>query len=201
MTFNRIIEAAIKDMREGKETAFCGSPSRENGIQWVERYADSNCVNSINGILLGDWNRYPKRLCAILERAGYDVEWEDEYARCSQCRNAIRISPNSYSWKALFITFDDGDFFCSDCIKEDLDRYEEHLLNHSNRADTLDIDWSKRGFTQFNKESYENGWHPGQNDDPNVIVKMLPVDHDFLFTVPFVGQFDIYFDCWIKLKE
>jgi len=90
---------------------------------------------------------------------------------------------------------------CADCVKNDLDAYEEYLLNKHTKADTFDIDWTARGFTRFNVDSYESGLHAHQTDKPSDIVKLLPKDCDYLFVIPDVSQFYVTFDCWIRKRE
>ena len=51
---------------------------------------------------------------------------------------------------------------------------------------------------------YETGFHPGQNDDPNEIVKWMEEnlpDHEFLFCVDAVGQFDVNWSVLLRKKS
>ncbi len=52
--------------------------------------------------------------------------------------------------------------------------------------------------------TFENGWHPGQTDDPKKILAEYQAkfpDKEFLFQVPEVGQFDVMFTIWGRDKE
>ncbi len=171
-----------------------------DNMRYAPAYVEPGYTQQDKGILFADWNKFPKELDDILEKLGYGVEWLDEWSLCGDCGRAVRNSPDSYGWKQSYVIFNGGDLICVECIQSNLDGYEEHLLNNTSSADTLGIDWSSRGFKQFNNDAYENGFHPGQNDDPKEIVKQLPANHDFLFSINSVGQFDCHFDCWIRLK-
>ena len=189
-------------MARGKEEPFCGSAAKHSDdIDYCLEYAEPGYSSPKRGILFGNWNHYPKRLASILEKAGYEIEWSDEWSQCQDCNRAIRTSPDSYGWKQYYVIYNDCEIICADCVKNDLDTYEEYLLNKHTRADTFDIDWTERGFTQFNVDSYELGLHLHQTDKPSDIIKLLPKDCDYLFTIRNVGQFDISFDCWIRSKN
>lgn len=200
LSINTIVDAAINDMARGKESPHCGNAAKYNEIEYAEGYSEPGYEEPKSGILLANWNRYPNRLTDILEKLGYSIEWSDEWARCQECNKIIRISPDSYSWRRYYIIYD-GSETCADCVKEDLDTYESYLLNNPNKADTFDVDWEARGFSKFNKDCYENGFHPHQNDNPKEIVKKLPKNLDYVFAIPSVGQFDVMFDLWIREKK
>lgn len=168
---------------------------------FAREYAERGYTQPKKGILFANWNRLPEELGDILERMGYEIEWSDEWTTCEGCNRAIRTSPDNHGWKQAYVIYDNCEIFCIDCVKEDLDEYEDYLLNSTSHADTFDIDWKERGFNLMNAEHYETGLHPHQNDDPKKIAKRVPLNHDFLFAIPSVGQFDIYFDCWIRAKK
>lgn len=52
---------------------------------------------------------------------------------------------------------------------------------------------------KVNDSQFENGWHPGQNDDPKAMSQLLRLNgiHRFLWDVSGVGQFDVRFDLYI----
>lgn len=203
MTLGRILSAAINSMIHGHHAPQLvrDAQSEVDNMGFAEGYAEPGYDDPPKGVLFADWNRLPRGLDHILERAGYAVEWSDEWSTCESCNRAVRTSPNSYSWRRSFVIYHDCEIICESCAKENIDEYEEHLLNNANRADTFDVDWTERGFVRMNKDHYENGFYPGQNDNPREIVKHVPPHHDFLFTIPTRGQFDISFDCWIRPQE
>jgi len=168
-------------------------------MESASSYGEPGYTNPDKGILFANWNKFPPELASILEKAGYGIEWSDEWTICD-CGKAVRTSPDSYGWKGYYMILNDCELFCGDCLKDDLDLYEGALLNKVRHADTLGVDWTARGFEKFNQDSYEAGFHSHQTDKPQDVVKLLPKDVDFLFSIPSVGQFDIFFDCWIRKK-
>jgi hypothetical protein len=50
---------------------------------------------------------------------------------------------------------------------------------------------------------FENGFHPGQNDNPTEIYKRLHAQGKkrLLFSIDSVGQFDMSFSIWEKVVE
>jgi hypothetical protein len=231
MTLEYILNAAVNSMVRGHHTPHCYSAhvpghgyvnkglgpcedradylrrlerdarSEVANMTWAEGYAEPGYDDPENGVVLMNWNTLPRELDDILERAGYGVEWSDEWSTCEGCNKLVRTSPDSYSWRSSYVVYNDCQIVCADCVRDDLDEYEAHLLSDANTADTLDVDWSARGFVKFNTDHYEHSFHPGQNDTPHEVVKHLPTNHEYLFTVPTVGQFDVSFDCWIRPIE
>ncbi len=230
MTLDHILRAAVSSMIRGHHTPHCfhawkrGAGYTNDGtleteradylaqlqktataeienLQFAKEYAELGYTNPTRGILFANWNHLPRELSDVLERYGYAIEWSDEWATCDDCSNAVRISADSYGWRRAYYMLDDCSIVCHECARKDLDSFEEYLLNNANVADTFDIDWSARGFVKHNARHYENGWHPGQNDDPREIVKHLASDLEWLFAIPSVGQFDVSFDLWVRPIE
>src|SRR5215471_233289 len=52
----------------------------------------------IRGILFANWNRFPRDFDRVLEKAGYAVEWSDEWSTCEDCNKAFRTEPDGFSW-------------------------------------------------------------------------------------------------------
>jgi hypothetical protein len=230
MKLETILQAALNSMIRGHHTPFCysahvigqgyvnkGEPEHDrlDYLRQLERsvqseidnmgyspdYAEPGCDKPAKGILFANWNVFPRNFDTLLEKAGYTVEWSDEWSQCEDCNRAVRTSPDSYGWKRYYVIYNDCEIICADCVKDDLNTYEEYLLNKHTKADTFDIDWSERGFTRFNDDSYENGLHAHQTDKPSDIIKQLPKDCDYLFAIPDVSQFYLTFDCWIRKRE
>lgn len=182
---------------------------------YAEDYAEPGYRLDGDGpIALGDWNdkyRYdrdtgertlvddtPSRLAAVLERCGWTIDWEDEYLVCD-CGKAFRTTADSYSWK-MYGVIGDGEYACGDCVHDDPETWIVDLLNNDRRADTLGLDLAALGFRQIPEdEYYENGWHPGQTDDPSEIgPRMTPEGHDRIWQIIGVGQFDVRFSMWVR---
>lgn len=140
------------------------------------------------------------RLGNILEKMGYTLEWSDEWLICDCCGKAVRNQADSYSWKASFEVTDDG-VTCHECI--DPAEYLESLEGNDKKANTINsIDPADYGYVK-QSDRYENGWYPGQNDDPKAIAKALREKgyRRFLFQVDNVGQFDVRFSVYIHQEE
>lgn len=230
MTLEYILRAAVRSMIHGHHAPHCYSAhvqgkgyidrgddpeTRPEFLRQLERDATSEIENATyapgyaepgysdpaRGVVFADWNCLPRELDRILERAGYEIQWPDEWSTCDDCQKAVRTSPDSYSWRRSFYMPDDCTIVCETCAREDLDQYEEYLINNSDVADTFDIDWTSRGWTKFNPERYESGFHCGQDDQPSAIAETVPAGFDYLFALTTAQQFDMYFDCYIRAAE
>ncbi len=89
-----------------------------------------------------------------------------------------------------------------DCI--DPSDYYESLENNPNRAVTTEIahkyPLEDYGYTLVT-DDYVNGFHPGQNDDPKVILKNVLTEfpeNRYLFVITFKAQFDMGFALYRK---
>ena len=183
-------------------------------VTFTEGYSEPGY--SGNEVALGNWNEvsvYNKetnsfdvkdnvmpRLAAILEKMGYSLEWSDEWAICNCCGKAVRTQADSYGWTASFTITDDG-VTCHECI--DPEEYLVSLEGDHKRANTIDrIDPENYGYVK-QSDQYENGWYPGQNDNPSEIAKALrEKGHErFLFGIDGVGQFDVRFSVYIHREE
>lgn len=89
-------------------------------IQYSHEYAEPGYSNPSKGILFADWNDVSQRVQDILERAGFAIEWQDEWSTCSDCNKAIRTQPNCWDWRPAY-TVGDGEILCSECqpVEED----------------------------------------------------------------------------------
>jgi hypothetical protein len=150
-----ILKAAVKSLSQGKRRPHCfrahviGKGYVNDGSAAFDRadylrqavsaaqsevdnmgYANDYYDNPPKGILFANWNNLPKGLDTILERAGFEVEWSDEWTTCEDCQRAFRTSPDSYCWKpsGKFVEEDINADLCLACIAEllkDKDMEEE----------------------------------------------------------------------------
>ena len=166
-------------------------------------------------VFLANWNsegRWDSELnkyvatCELMPKLGKllgeneaSIEWSDEWARCEDCNNAFRISPDSYGWKQFGVCH--GDMVsCGNCILDDPSDYFEWLSGHSDRAVTIHgLNPADHGYIQVNSQSFENGLHGGQDASPNAIANCLEKAgiEDFLFSVDSTGQFDLRFSVFV----
>lgn len=175
-------------------------------------------------IVLGNWNtrdKYdptrttpltkdetmPTRLARALERIGAEVEWYDEWTQCSDCYRAVRTVPDSYSWRPAFAWLSD-EIICSRCLLENVNDSIEsgEYVNNADKA----ITWTdgatleREGWTQWapdDPQQYENGWHPGQDDNPReILASILAADDeaDVVFLIDSTGQFDVRFSAYTR---
>jgi hypothetical protein len=106
-----------------------------------------------------------------------DTDWLDEWTGCTTCQGAVRTSPDCYSWTRAYIETEDfEETVCHDCCREDPGWYFEQVKNRVTNGGLLgepdEYGWLKvtpRGYA----DRWQNGWHPGQNDDPSKQLELL----------------------------
>lgn len=156
-----------------------------------------------HGILFDNWNSYPKYALELLGHY-YELEWEDEWAVLANCK-AYRTKADSYGWESS-IYMSDGwsEYFTWEEIANEPQLIEDDFVNVPNKAlpsnfpeaPLLEMGFKKQG------SEFANGWYPGQTDDPKDIQKhYISQNHDVLFQLNGVGQFDIHFVVWIRPQE
>lgn len=173
-------------------------------ITYAAEYAEPGYSSPKKGILFANWNPDPLgRVSKLAEKAGYEIEWSDEWTTCTGCNKAVRTSPDSYGWTRSYWDTDDGDTLCRECVLADPESYLESLEGDARKAETIGVDLDAHGYRKLNTDSYENGWHPGQNDSPEVVAKSLKARgvERFLFKIDDVGQFDVRFSVYVHEDE
>jgi hypothetical protein len=146
-------------------------------------------------------NALPKRIGSLLEKAGADIQWSDEWSECSQCCKAIRTQADSYCWTPSYV-MGEGELTCEACTLEDPEDYLESLEDNPDTAITLRVDPTAHGYHRL-PESYEHGWHPGQAADPKLIAEALR-EQDisrFIFCIDSQGQFDMKFSVYVHEED
>lgn len=93
--------------------------SEVENMGYAASYAEPGYEQPKRGILLANWNRLPSKLTDVLERAGYSIEWSDEWSVCD-CGKAFRTEPDSHSWTPAY-TERDGELLCRECAPDDTD--------------------------------------------------------------------------------
>lgn len=105
---------------------------RADYLRQLQRAAESEVVNMVfapayaaqqgydsdqprHGVLMANWNHLPRNLDKLLEKAGYAVEWSDEWTICDDCGKALRTSPDSYFWEPAYTMDDSGSCLCRAC--------------------------------------------------------------------------------------
>lgn len=171
--------------------------------EWAEQYGEPGYGPAHSGVVLANWNNVPSRLADYLDAAGFELEWSDEWIiTYRQTSKAWRVQPDSYGWQSSVMVTDDGEIitpddgaseFIAECLMTDWNQPTSALPDWVKEADLVEA-----GFSKFNGESFENGWHPGQADKPEEIAHQLfEMGADsVVFQLDSVGQFDVRFSAW-----
>lgn len=196
-------------LRHDSDTPHCSRLPRAarleriDWIQWVPDYAKcENRKTPAKGILFGNWNDWSGRAVDVLDRAGYAIEWEDEWAICDGCGRAVRTSPDSYGWQPNYVTDDDCTILCAGCL--DIDDYLRSIEDNPQKCCFAWIDPSEHGYVRVSREGeYESGLRPGQDDRPEDILRRLHAEgvRHVIFRSPGQGQFEISFETWRRVEE
>lgn len=195
----RIIEAGLK----GHITQDERYKLEEMQVYSGDDYIEPGYSTDKDFIVVGNFNPtdFDKpgdfgRVCNMLERIA-ELEWCDEWDTCSECGKLLRTKPDSYCWTRSYHYYDYGSLECMDCI--DPEEYLEDINNNPRKAITLDIDPTEYGYEKYNG-TFENGWHPGQTDDPVKILEHVQDKgyKDCVFKIEGVGQFDIHFTAYVR---
>lgn len=185
-----------------------GALSYRFGVEkWASEYAEPGYSDPAGGILFGNWNDHAgskdrKRFCDIAEHAGFELEWSDEWSTCGDCGKAFRTSPDSYGWMASY-NYTDGDLICVECLTDDPAGHLATLEDDPTTANTISrINPGDHGYVRYNGD-FENGFHPGQTDDPAQITKTMQALglSRIIFNLESVGQFDVRFSAWYVPAE
>ena len=154
-------------------------------------------------VFCGNWNRKaPGRnhIVTLIEAAGGETEWSDEWTECDECNKIVRTSPDSYSWRRSYWHNEGtGECICEGCtVKYRMEEYVAALTGNDSAADTFDVDFDEHGYTRLDAE-FERGLHQGQADSPAKISKLLEASGvtDYIFSLDRAGQFDIRFSVWV----
>ena len=211
LSLEKIMLRAAHSVAQGKRKAHCSDNARAavmeaESFEFASEYGEPGYDNPQRGIVFADWNHFPRELGDILERAGYNVEWSDEWIISYETGKAYRSQPDCYGWKPYYVLTEDGDIIGGDEIKNG-DQAEwyvnDYLVNNPRRANLFDIDLTAFGFERYNG-TFESGFHPGQNDEPNEVFKRIKSERpqtDVVFSINSIGQFDVHFTAWVRNNE
>lgn len=216
----QLIDAARNSVKQ--TSPICQAiESRLDEITWADDYCEPG-YHSEKGVVFGNWNKItgwkqgegytqqgldgsniPCRLSKLLESNGFDIEWSDEWSACCDCNKAFRTSGDSYCWTPYFIWMNECELICLDCALKDESSIEQYIDDANKCVPAALVPLiEKAGFTKYNSESYENGWHPGQNNSPAKIAKELQDKGlQYIFTHDENSQFYIKFSVWTRKTE
>lgn len=171
--------------------------SELDNLQWSQAYAEPGYTDPDKCILFADWNCFPRGLDSILEKAGYAIEWSDEWSNCGDCGKAVRTSPDSYSYQPHYVILNECELVCLDCV--DWPAYLESIEDDPHACCVAECNPAEHGYTRLSdKHEYENGFHPGQTDDPAKILKALQDTgrSGIVFRLSETSQFYVRFETW-----
>lgn len=173
--------------------------SEIDNLGFASGYAEPGYTDPAKGVLFADWNKFPRNFDRVLEKAGYETEWSDEWSTCGDCGKAVRTSPDSYGWTSNYRLLNECEIVCLDCL--DAADYLESIEDNANHACPPGAKFCplKHGYTQHNGK-FETGFHPGQNDSPKAILKALHAQgkRHVVFRIADKGQFDITWEAFYK---
>ncbi len=163
------------------------------------------------GILFANWNDISDPIKNYLEKAGFALEWSDEWEISYDWNKAYRTSPSSYDWECLIAYNDNGELLTPEDELSDWIEYAEYT-DHTRQPRSLRSDFARGekltelnnlGYNKINGDSYESGLHDGMNDDPLKIGAVLcKLGYDsILFIINDTSQFYITFDVYAKKEE
>lgn len=174
-------------------------------------YVEPGHSSPERGIVFGNWNPAcgfdkPKadqkrdpvaKLSRILERSGFELEWEDEWSTCGDCGKAVRTSADSYGWTPYFRIVNECELVCLDCL--DPVEYLEECEDDPTKAFPPEWNPVDYGYTKHNGD-FETGFHPGQTDSPEAILKALHAEGKkrVVFRIKSKGQFDLTWEAFFK---
>lgn len=179
-------------------------------------------------IVFGNWNttrhpregdapltlaeKLPARLADALARVGADLEWLDEWTTCEDCGRAMRTQPDSYSWKMYGAWQEDCGYVCAECLLEDIDGAlgaggyidnPRNAVTWANDDDLTGASWTR--WEPGNPQTYETGWHPSQDDDPQKVYdeirRVMGEDVSVVFVIDSTGQFDCRWGAYVKAED
>jgi len=184
---------------------------REDGkidLDWTEEYGEPGYANPELGIILSNWNYFPRWFGDALERAGYELEWSDEWTiDWDGQQKAYRTSPDSHSWEPSFIYTDDGILTRDDDHADVIDYCAIESAKDPIRCVpswVTDEDMFGAGYEPDGSEyPYESGWHPGQDDDPKKIAERAFKfgAKKMVFRKVENSQFYARFEAWVQKEE
>lgn len=76
-----------------------------NKIMWAECYGEPGYGESDKGILFANWNNFHDQLPEVLEQAGFEIEWSDEW-HIDDESFAWRTEPDGLFWECSIRFFD-----------------------------------------------------------------------------------------------
>lgn len=175
--------------------------SEVDNLNWYQDYAEPgySMSHGDRGILTANWNYFHRGITDLLERAGFECEWPDEWTDCQSCNKLVRTQGDSYTWQPYWVWHHGCEVVCLDCV--DWPDYLESIEDDPNKACVRKCNPADHRYTLISESrEFENGLHPGQNDDPKKILAKLQEQskEHIIFRISESSQFYITFEVWQK---
>ena len=122
-----------------------------DNMDYAHEYAEPGYTDPEKGILFANWNDVIEVIGDALERAGYVLEWDDEWATCEDCYRAFRTEPDCWSWTPYYIWISDCELLCHDCARKDPGAYLESIEDEPNKEfeREIEIDPLEHGYKEI----------------------------------------------------
>lgn len=174
--------------------------SHIENLQWANGYAEPGYTAPAKGILFCDWNPFSREVSDLLERAGYAIEWEDEWTTCEDCGKAVRTFADGYDWTHYYVLIDECSIVCLDCVD-----WPQYLRSIEDTADVACMPYcnpAEHGYVLISGK-YETGFHPGQNDSPNKLLAELQAQgkEHIIFRISETSQFYSTWEVWTRSAD
>ena len=178
----------------------------KHDLEYCSHYGEPGYSDPETGILFANWNNISRRIGNYLKAAGCKLEWCDEWTIDYNNDKAWRTSPDSYGWQCQVRYTDDGEMITPD---DGAQEFIEHcaMTDYKQPARVVpswvtEADIEAEGYTAINGV-YENGFHPGQDDNPQDIARKAFENgaQSVVFRLHGVGQFDVHFQGFAKYPE
>lgn len=177
----------------------------KHSAEWCGHYGEPGYQDPEKGIIFANWNNVSKNMQSWLEKAGYELEWSDEWVIDYSNDKAYRSQPDSYSWECQFIVGDGDYIFPDDGAQAFIDALSNDTWNA--RWGCLpswvsNVDLADAGYSLV-EGRLEHGWHPGQTDTPEEQAKKAFADgaERVVFRKVENSQFYVVFECWALWPE
>lgn len=212
-SLNRILNAAIAAAKGDKETI-----SRIECVEWAPHYSEPGYEDNGRGVVFSNWNnvqhRDPhsptcwtdsndvmERLSRILEKAGFSIEWSDEWLLCGGCQGAIRTSADCFFWYPSYYETN-GDFLCRSCVEKDASDYIESIEKTGKPIPhNLDIDLGEYGKVLVS-EHVRLDYAPGVSEPRPVKNAMEKMGYEgVVFRLKDVTDTGMVIQAWANQKE
>jgi len=181
--------------------------------EWANEYGEPGYGNVNTKVIVfqngsgPDLYKYP-HIEAACREAGIEFESYDEWwIDHDNNAKAYRTQADGYGWQSsIQFNEDISDYLTPD---DDLNEWVEWAIGGEGGTRALSrqrctvAELEELGFEEFPEDDheYQNGWHPGQTDDPNAIyaaIREVKPESDVLFYIHETSQFYISFKAFTR---